>query len=75
MRISVCYVNSVVIIVVDCGFFALVMRLAYLILCDETVWLYGFLPLEEYHVVERGEGQGLWSDAARNYGRRENNLL
>lgn len=73
MRISVRYVNSVVVIVVD--FFALVMRLAYLILCDETVWLYGFLPLEEYHVVERGEGQGLWSDAARNYGRRENNLL
>lgn len=73
MRTSVCYVNSVVVIVVD--FFALVMRLAYLILCDETVWLYGFLPLEEYHVVERGEGQGLWSDAARNYGRRENNLL
>lgn len=68
-----CYVNSVVVIVVD--FFALVMTLVYLILCDETIWLYGFLPLEEYHVVERGEGQGLWSDAARNYGRRENNLL
>lgn len=46
-------------------------KVSYLILCDETIGLYGLLPFEEDHVVEWGEGQGLWSDAARNYSRRE----
>lgn len=40
--------------------------LSYLILCDETIWLYWLLPLEEDHVIERGEGEGLRSDASRN---------
>lgn len=46
-------------------------KVSYLVLRDETVGLDGLLPLEEDHVIERGEGQGLWSDAARNYSRRE----
>lgn len=34
-------------------------RVSYLVLRDEAVGLDGLLPLEEDHVVERGEGQGL----------------
>lgn len=32
---------------------------SYLVLRDEAIGLDGLLPLEEDHVVERGEGQGL----------------
>lgn len=46
-------------------------KVSYLVLCDQPIGLYGLLPLEEDHVIERGEGQGLRSDAARNYSRRE----
>lgn len=46
-------------------------KASYLVLCDETVGLNGLLPLEKDHVIEWGEGQGLWSDAARNYSGRE----
>lgn len=42
-------------------------KVPYLVLRDETVGLHGLLPLKEDHVIERGEGQGLWSDAAGNY--------
>lgn len=45
--------------------------MSHLVLRDETVGLHGLLPLEEDHVIEWGEGQGLRSDAARNYSRRE----
>lgn len=49
-------------------------KLSYLVLRDQTIGLYGLLPLEEDHVIERGEGQGLRSDAARNCSRREKQL-
>lgn len=55
----------------DCRFFCITNKVSYLVLCDETIGLNGFLPLEEDHVIEWGEGQGLWSNAARNYSRRE----
>lgn len=51
-------------------------KVSYLILCDETIGLDWLLPLEEDHVIQRGEGQGLRSNASRNYsGKRKNNLL
>lgn len=45
-------------------------KVSYLILCDKTIGLDRLLPFEEDHVIEWGEGQGLRSDAARNYSRR-----
>ena len=46
-------------------------KVPHLILRDETIGFHWLLPLEEDHVIQRGEGQGLWSDATRNYKRRE----
>lgn len=46
-------------------------KVSYLVLCDETVGLHRLLPLKEDHVIERGEGQGLRSNATRNYSGRE----
>lgn len=58
----------------DCGcffFFVTTNKTSHLVLRDEAVGLHGLFPLEEDHVVERGEGQGLRSDAARNCSGRE----
>lgn len=46
-------------------------KVSYLVLCNETVGFHRLLPFEEDHVIEWGEGQGLWSNAARNYSRKE----
>lgn len=46
-----------------CFCFFGVFHLTHLILGDQPVGLHGLLPLEEDHVVQRGEGQRLWSDA------------
>lgn len=42
----------------------------YLVLCDEAVGLYRFLPLQKYHVLQRGEGEGLRGDATGHWGRK-----
>lgn len=53
------------------GFVCMTNAAPYLVLRDEAIGLHGLLPLEEDHVIERGEGQGLWSDAAGNCSRGE----
>lgn len=55
--------------------FCMTNKIAYLVLRDETVGLHGLLPLKEDHVIERGEGQWLRSDAAGNYSRRKEKQL
>lgn len=42
----------------------------YLVLRDEAIGLHWFLPLKEYHVLQRGEGEGLGGNAARHWGRK-----
>lgn len=42
----------------------------YLILCDEAIGLHRFLPFQEYHVLQWGEGEGLRGNAARHWGRK-----
>lgn len=43
----------------------------YLVLCDEAIGLHWFLPLQEYHVLQWGEGEGLRGNAARHWGRKD----
>lgn len=47
----------------------------YLILRDEPIGLHRLLPLQEDHIIKRGEGQRLGSDAAGNCNRREKQPL
>lgn len=42
----------------------------YLILRDEAIGLHWFLPLQKYHVLQRGEGEGLGGDATGHWGRK-----
>lgn len=46
-------------------------EVTHLVLGDQPIGLHGLLPLQEDHVVQRGEGEGLRSDAARNCSGRE----
>lgn len=46
-------------------------EVTHLVLGDQPVGLHGLLPLQEDHVIQRGEGEGLRSDAAGNCSGRE----
>lgn len=53
-----------------CGLFCMTRKVPHLILRDEPVGLHRLLPLQEDHVIERGERQRLRSNATRNCSRR-----